>query len=216
MTFGEKLKLARKEARMTQEELASKLCVSRQAVSKWEADKGMPDIENLKVLSKLLNVSIDYLLDDNEDLELTLLREPIDLDKMEIDRRFRLKIANLFTNKTELKSAKKDLMILDKYPDAKVYGLMATQILDKKEKILDEAVLWLTPLPGILDLHYSIKNEDKSFYLVEKEEAQYFIMVSDEFIETRLLVNKITDKKFKIGDFKFTRTSYTIDERYES
>ena len=47
-TFGEKLKSARKEAGLTQEQLAVKLMVSRQAITKWETDKGMPDIENLK------------------------------------------------------------------------------------------------------------------------------------------------------------------------
>ena len=63
MTFGEKLKSARKSAGLTQEQLAEKLLVSRQAITKWEADKGLPDIENLRRLSMLLGVSIDYLLD---------------------------------------------------------------------------------------------------------------------------------------------------------
>ena len=48
MTFGEKLKNARKEAGLSQEQLAEKLSVSRSAVAKWESDKGMPDIDNLK------------------------------------------------------------------------------------------------------------------------------------------------------------------------
>ena len=50
--------------------------MSRQAITKWEADKGMPDIENLKQLSKLLNISIDYLLLDEiseSDSEITAL-----------------------------------------------------------------------------------------------------------------------------------------------
>ena len=67
-TLGKKLKSARKEAGLTQEQLAVKLMVSRQAITKWEADKGMPDIENLKSLSQLLGVSIDYLLDNGEQL----------------------------------------------------------------------------------------------------------------------------------------------------
>ena len=44
MTFGEKLKCARKEAGLSQEQLAEKLSVSRSAVAKWESDKGMPDV----------------------------------------------------------------------------------------------------------------------------------------------------------------------------
>ena len=52
-TLGKKLKSARKEAGLTQEQLAVKLMVSRQAITKWDADKGMPDIETLKSLSQL-------------------------------------------------------------------------------------------------------------------------------------------------------------------
>lgn len=48
MTFGEKLRKARLEAGYTQEELASKLIISRAAVAKWESDRGMPDVKNLK------------------------------------------------------------------------------------------------------------------------------------------------------------------------
>ena len=66
MTLGEKIKKARKEHGLSQEQFAEKLCVSRSAVAKWETDKGTPDIENLKAISSLLNVSIDYLLDDSE------------------------------------------------------------------------------------------------------------------------------------------------------
>ena len=45
MTFAEKLKSIRKQAGMSQEKLAEKLGVSRQAVTKWETDAGIPDIE---------------------------------------------------------------------------------------------------------------------------------------------------------------------------
>ena len=47
MTFAEKLKSIRKQAGMSQEKLAEKLGVSRQAVTKWETDAGIPDIENI-------------------------------------------------------------------------------------------------------------------------------------------------------------------------
>ena len=51
MTIGEKIKNARMENGLTQEELASKMMVSRQAITKWEADKGIPDVSNLKLLA---------------------------------------------------------------------------------------------------------------------------------------------------------------------
>lgn len=62
MTFAEKLKSIRKQAGMSQEQLAEKLSVSRQAVTKWETDAGIPDIENIMAISALFDVSIDELL----------------------------------------------------------------------------------------------------------------------------------------------------------
>lgn len=69
MTVGEKLKEARKKAGLSQEQFAEKLSVSRSAVAKWETNKGMPDVENLQAISKLLNASIDYLLDDGNSFD---------------------------------------------------------------------------------------------------------------------------------------------------
>ena len=62
MTFAEKLKSIRKQAGISQEKLAEKLGVSRQAVTKWETDAGIPDIENIKAISALFDISIDELL----------------------------------------------------------------------------------------------------------------------------------------------------------
>ncbi len=68
MTTGEKIRNARRQAGYTQEQLAEKLMVSRQAIAKWEADRGAPDIENLKAISRHFNMSVDDLL--NTDVEL--------------------------------------------------------------------------------------------------------------------------------------------------
>jgi len=62
MTFAEKLKELRTGAGWSQERLAEKLGVSRQAVTKWETDAGTPEIENLMAVSSLFGVSIDELL----------------------------------------------------------------------------------------------------------------------------------------------------------
>ena len=66
MTFAEKLKTIRKQAGMSQEQLAEKLGVSRQAVTKWETDGGIPDIENLIAVSTLFSISIDELLSNEK------------------------------------------------------------------------------------------------------------------------------------------------------
>jgi transcriptional regulator with XRE-family HTH domain len=60
--LGQKIQQLRKENGLSQEELASKLTISRQAISKWELGESMPDTENIVQLSKLFGVSTDYLL----------------------------------------------------------------------------------------------------------------------------------------------------------
>lgn len=62
MTFGEKLLELRKKNTFSQEELAEKIGVSRQAVSRWESGETMPDSPNLLQISNLFGVSADYLL----------------------------------------------------------------------------------------------------------------------------------------------------------
>lgn len=67
MKFEEKLMVLRKKAGMSQEDLADRLGVSRQAISRWELGSTLPDAPNLLKLSDLFGVSIDYLLRDDED-----------------------------------------------------------------------------------------------------------------------------------------------------
>lgn len=64
MTFAEKLLKLRKKAGLSQEELAAKLSVSRQAVSRWELGAALPDAPNLLQISTLFGVTADYLLHD--------------------------------------------------------------------------------------------------------------------------------------------------------
>lgn len=68
MLLEEKLITLRKSQGLSQEDLAYKLDVSRQSVYKWESGQATPDISKLKVLSLLYNVSIDNLLNNNEDI----------------------------------------------------------------------------------------------------------------------------------------------------
>lgn len=67
MKLGEKLQRLRKQGGLSQEELAGRLGVSRQAVSKWELGEAIPDTDNVVQLSRLFGVSCDYLLRDEVD-----------------------------------------------------------------------------------------------------------------------------------------------------
>jgi transcriptional regulator with XRE-family HTH domain len=62
MSLGDKLLDLRKKAGLSQEDVADKLDVSRQTVSKWETDQTVPELIKVKLLSQLYNVSYDYLI----------------------------------------------------------------------------------------------------------------------------------------------------------
>lgn len=67
MDLAERLTLLRKENGISQQDLAEKLGVSRQAVSRWETGASVPSVENLIALRKLYNVSLAYLIGDEEE-----------------------------------------------------------------------------------------------------------------------------------------------------
>ena len=62
MRLGQKIADLRKKNNLSQESLAEKMNVSRQAVSKWESEQSIPDIEKIVNLSELFGVTTDYLL----------------------------------------------------------------------------------------------------------------------------------------------------------
>ncbi|WP_342388185.1 helix-turn-helix transcriptional regulator [Salinicoccus bachuensis] len=69
MEFGNKLKKLRTDEGMSQEELSRTLNVSRQAVYKWEKNRGYPDIDNLIRISDIFNVTIDDLIRNDKDMK---------------------------------------------------------------------------------------------------------------------------------------------------
>ena len=195
MTLGEKIKEARKQCGLSQEQLAEKMAVSRSAVAKWEANNGLPDVDNLKALAQLLNVSVDYLLDDGEVIDEVVMREPY----------------NLSDYGNGIKKKKKDRVIREKFPDAQIHTLLGKLKLTKSEKVIDNLLGFFTDAPfGTPELINSFKNMDKEFYLVEKDGKQFLVTVTDEFIETRQLAKRITADKFEIGNWKFTKCAYEV------
>lgn len=66
MILSEKLFSLRKKSGMNQEELAEKLDVSRQAISKWENGESLPEIQKLKMIADIFSVTTDFLLDDTK------------------------------------------------------------------------------------------------------------------------------------------------------
>ncbi|MCD8106996.1 MAG: helix-turn-helix domain-containing protein [Oscillospiraceae bacterium] len=66
MALSEKLYTLRKKSGLSQEQLAEELNVSRQAISKWESGNSIPESDKLVAISNYFNVSLDYLLKDDE------------------------------------------------------------------------------------------------------------------------------------------------------
>ena len=195
MTLGEKIKEARKQCGLSQEQLAEKMSVSRSAIAKWETDKGLPDIDNLKALAGFLNVSVDYLLDDGERIDELVTREAYDLASYGKGS----------------KKKKKDRVIREKFPDVEIHTLLGNLKLTKSEKVIDNLLGFFTDAPfGTPNLINSFKNMDKEFYLVARAGNQFLVTVTDEFIETRKLTKPITADKFEIGNWKFTKCKYEV------
>lgn len=71
MNFGEKLKSLRIKHELSQKNLAEKLNVSIQSITKWETQNSMPDIENLKSIATIFDVTTDSLIYDEEEIETT-------------------------------------------------------------------------------------------------------------------------------------------------
>ncbi|MFT4471538.1 helix-turn-helix domain-containing protein [Arthrobacter sulfonylureivorans] len=190
MTLGEKLKAARKKAGLSQEELAKKLSVSRQAITKWENNKGIPDVENLKALSTLFDVSVDYLLSDADDLSAQIIREPIDIAQYK---------------KSGKERGRFDAAVRAKYPSAKViYPLTRRRKLTTWESIVDFVIQ-----PGTLNAADSLRDLS-GYYVVDLGDRHLLVNVSKEFVESRELTAKFDKRKQVIGDNVFTKAPYTL------
>ncbi len=198
MTLADKLKEARKNVGLTQVELAEKLCVSRQAITKWESGKGIPDVENLKTISQVLNVSIDFLLDDEGVFDKTVIKEQINLDD--------------FAKEGKLRS-KKDAVVYSKYPNADITPLIAKKKSTKGQKVFGELLAILTDAPfGTDEVFNQIADAHNAYYFVEQDGKQILVTVTEDFIESKVMAKEIAGDKFEIGDYRFQKVKYKVDK----
>ena len=131
-----------------------------------------------------------YYLDDEEKLNLSETKEPIDLDSFE---------------KTGKARDKKDAVVLVKFPNADaIYPLIRQKKMSKKEAILDFIVQ-----PGMVQVLDYFNNTD-GYYLVVQGEKQYLVRVSKDFITTAQLAQHVDTKKFTIDNNIFKRAAYQI------
>ncbi len=180
MTLGKKLKEIRKRFGLTQENLAEIMNVSRQAITKWEADEGMPDILNIQELANVFGLTVDYLLNNNNDLPLLHMKKQLDKEK------YQNKIA-LYEN-----------ILKEYYPRPwEVYSLMRGKKMNKLESIFDFFVG-----SGTVEFADAL-NDVSSYYLAVKDNIKLLINIKDSNIEVYELPNDINIKKFVFGKNKF-------------
>ena len=75
MNIGKQIQMIRKENKITQQKMAEDLAVSRQAISKWESGKSIPDIENLMYISSLYSISLDSLVKDDPRVSMKVIAD---------------------------------------------------------------------------------------------------------------------------------------------
>ena len=160
--------------------------------------KGIPDVENLKMISKVLNVSIDFLLDEEDVLDKTVIKEQINLDD--------------YVKEGKLRS-KKDAVVYAKYPNTDITPLLAKKKSTKGQKVFGELLGWLTDAPfGTDEVFNQIADAHNAYYMVQQDDKQIFVTVTDEFIESRIMAKKITGNKFEMGDYKFQMAVYKVEK----
>ena len=188
MTLGEKIREARRKCGLSQEQLAERLSVSRSAIAKWETDKGLPDVGNLKILARLLNVSVDHLLDESKTVEELTIREPYRLDAYGYG----------------CKKVKKDRVVRSKFPDAVIYPLLGRQ------EPVDLGALADSTQDCRRNPLDQVKNTDKAFYLIEKDDRQFIVTVADAYIEIQPLEHSLQDNSFHFQGWCFIKCNYEI------
>ena len=163
----------RKEKNMTQQQLGDKIGVSFKTISKWETDAGLPDTENLKELSRIFEISIDYLLDNNNELPLLVMKKKLDKDN------YKNKISSY------------EEVLKEYYPAPwKIYILTREKKMSKLEGIFDFIIG-----AGTIDVADAL-NDMSPYYLAIKDNIKLLVNIKDWVLEVKELNPDINEKKF--------------------
>ncbi len=189
MTFGEKLATMRKQSGMTQEQLAKKLKVSRQAITKWESDGGVPDIDNVLKISVLFQVSMDELFDYKiERVSAELLGENAE-EREEIE-------------KSDGRWNNVERFVSNRFQDADgIYWLSRQRKLNAWEWVLDFCIG-----AGSLDAIDLAKTGLVYCFLIEKEGKQKLALVHKTTMVLKPLQTPFDGKKCVVDKYAYTKT----------
>ena len=184
MTFGEKLSSLRKQANLTQSDLADKLNVSRQAITKWENDTGLPDLGNIKKLASIFNVTVDELLDYKEE---------------EIKLELETTVEQIGKENSKLKNV--DDFMLKRFANAESIVRLGREVkLTFWQEVLDFFVG-----AGTLEVADNLRTGLVYAFLVTEGNNEYLILISKGKMLSKKLNEKFTIKKKVIDGYKYTK-----------
>lgn len=173
MTFGAKLKEIRTRLGWSQEELADKLGVSRQSITKWEQNDGLPDTFNAKQMAGLFGVSIDYLLDNER--EVPLLTVSVQVDQA------------IYGDAKGIK--KIDRTIKHYFAGYQAYPLTRRRKWSKMAAIFDVFIG-----AGALDVGDSLTNISM-YFLVERNNVQQLVNIKDDVMTIKELAVRYSGRR---------------------
>ena len=191
MLFNEKLKMLRKENELTQEQLAEKLNVSRQAITKWESGDGTPDIENLKQISILFNTTIDELVKEDKTVKVETIKKYSYIEELEIDhtKHFDINICKIYELNLMLNAEEK----------------VKVEILSNEEENLEESYkIKFDDLYNKLDI--DIKNKK------QVQDITINLYLPEKYIDEIELNSKI--KTLNISNLELNKLEYDGDLKY--
>ncbi|WP_212723042.1 helix-turn-helix transcriptional regulator [Nocardioides jishulii] len=190
MTLGQKIRAGRTAAGLTQQEMAEKLSVSRQAVTKWEADRGIPDVVNLQALAALFGITVDDLLRDDLVSGPGAVTEEIDARSYRVEKPARHRF---------------DAAVRAAFPDADVVQPLV------RSKRLRGWRFWLDLLvqPGVVGAHEQL-SDFAGFFLVEQRGQQLLVRVTDTTLTRRPPDETFTGRRLVLGDDVLRRAPYRL------
>ena len=191
MLFNEKLKMLRKENELTQEQLAEKLNVSRQAITKWESGDGTPDIENLKQISILFNTTIDELVKEDKTVKVETIKNYSYIEELEIDhtKHFDINICKIY-----------ELNLM-----SNVEEKVKVELLSNEEENLEESYkIKFDDLYNKLDI--DIKNKK------QVQDITINLYLPEKYIDEIELNSKI--KTLNISNLELNKLEYDGDLKY--
>ncbi len=182
MTLGQKLKEIRKRFGLSQESLAEIMNVSRQAITKWESDEGIPDVSNLQELSKVFNLTVDYLLNNDNSLPALSMKRELDKDKYEMNQKGYIKV------------------IKDNYAEPwEVYSLRRSKKHSKLAWIISDFIVGAGPMEALDQI-----DDMSPYFLVKKDGLKLLVNIQNYILEVIELPENTNDKKFTYGKNKFS------------